>query len=305
MAYSVARRDESDGLLGVAAERGKVCALAMDCLRDLQKCAAEYPALFPTKPFGPTVFSGVALANAFGSPGATAARIRVAARTALWAFAVDWLMDYVATSRDEIDAIVTGCEAVGDGAPPDPDAPVQAFLAALRDDLARRPGWAAQYPIWREHLRRYLLANAREWDWKTARAAGDTAALPDLEGYLANADNFGSSLVNVSHWIDNGAVSTAGELERLAEASAEVQRTLRLLNDLATYERDMTWGDLNSLMLGLTPDDVRRRIAASVARCEELIEPLAAGFPEEADYLIRQIGHSSGYYGSTDYWGSL
>jgi hypothetical protein len=306
MVYSVARRDEPDGLLSVAAEQGRVCALATDCLRDLQECAAKYPALFSAKPFGPTVFSGVALANAFGSPRATAAQIRIAARTALWAFAVDWLMDYVATSRDEIDAIVSGCEAVGDGAPPDPDVPVQGFLAELRDELARRPGWAAQYPVWREHLRRYLLANAREWDWKAARTAGDdTAALPSLEDYLANADNFGSSLVNVSHWIDNQAVGTAGDLERLAEASAEVQRALRLLNDLATYERDVAWGDLNSLMLGLTPGDVRQRIAASVARCEELIEPLTADFPAEADYLIRQIGYSSGYYGSTDYWGSL
>jgi hypothetical protein len=303
MAHSVARRD--DHVLDTAAEQGRVCALAMDCLRDLQECVSEHPDLFAAKPFGPTVFSGVALANAFGSPDATAARIRIAARTALWAFAADWLMDYVATSRDEIDAVVRGCAAVGDGAAPDRDAPIQALLASLRDELAARPGWTGQYPVWRDHLQRYLLANAREWDWKVARAAGDTAALPALEDYLANADNFGSSLVNVSHWIYNGAAETAGELELLAAASAEVQRTLRLLNDLATYERDLAWGDLNSLMLGVTPDDVNRRIGELVDGCERMIEPLAADFPEEAGYLRRQIGHSAGYYGMTDYWGTL
>jgi hypothetical protein len=159
--------------------------------------------------------------------------------------------------------------------------------------------------VWRDHLERYLRANAREWDWTAARAAGDAAAPPTLEDYLANADNFGSSLVNVAHWIDNAAAATAGELELLAAASAAVQRTLRLLNDLATYERDLVWGDLNSLMLGLTRDDADRRIGELIEGCEKLIEPLADGFPGEARYLRRQIGHSVGYYGLTDYWGSL
>ncbi|MDN3351098.1 terpene synthase family protein [Actinomadura sp. DC4] len=301
MAYSVARQDDPGDVLDTAAERGRACALAMECLRDLQECAAEYPGLFAAKPFGPTVFSGVALANAFGSPRSTAAGIRVAARTSLWAFAADWLMDYVATSREEIDAIVGGCAAVGDGAEPDPGAPVQGLLASLRDELATRPAWAAQRPVWRDHLQRYLLANAREWSWKTD---GD-AAPPTLEDYLANADNFGSSLVNVGHWIYNGAASTPSELRLLAAASAEVQRTLRLLNDLATYERDLAWGDLNSLMLGATRDDVDRRIGELADGCEKLIAPLAADFPGEADYLRRQIGHSAGYYGMTDYWGAL
>lgn len=301
MALSLAGRDERD----MAAEQGKVCALAMDCLRDLQDCASEYPGLFSAKPFGPTVFSGVALANAFGSPESTADRIRIAARTALWAFAADWLVDYTATSRDEIDALVSGCEAVGDGATPDRDVPLQCLLASLRDELAGRPGWTELYPVWRDHLQWYLLANAREWDWKTAHAAGDTAALPTFDEYLANADNFGSSFVNVSHWIHNGAVRTAAELARPAAVSAEVQRALRLLNDLATYERDLAWGDLNSLMLRVTRDDVTRRIGKLVEDCHTMLEPLAAAFPDEAVYLRRQIGYSAGYYGMTDYWGAL
>lgn len=299
MSFSVAGRGQP--VLEQAAEQGRVCAVAMDCLRDLRECAAEYPDLFSAKPFGPTVFSGVALALAFGSPAGPAARIRMAARTTLWAFAADWLLDYVATSRAEIEAVVAGCGAVGDGAAPDPGAPIQVLLAALRDELAGRPGWAALSPVWREHLHRYLLANAREWEWKAEGASG----LPSLEEYLANADNIGATFVNVSHWIDNGAVGTAGELRRLAEAGDEVQRALRLLNDLATYERDLAWGDLNSLMLGATPDDVRRRIGELVDRGEKLIAPLAVELPEQADYLRRQLGHSVGFYATADYWGSL
>lgn len=300
MGHFVAGRGES--ALEHAAERGRVCAVAMECFGDLRKCAAEYPDLFPAEPFGPTIFSGVSMALAFGSPKAKAARIRMAARITLWAFAADWLLDYVATSRAEIDAIVAGCGAVGDGAAPDPGAPIQVLLAALRDELAGRPGWAAQYPVWREHLQRYLLANAREWEWKAARAAHGDGALPSLKEYLTNADNIGATFVNVSHWIDNEAVETAGELRRLAEAGDEVQRALRLLNDLATYERDLAWGDLNSLMLGPTPEDIRRRIDELVDGSEKLIAPLSADLPEEADYLRRQLGHSVGYYATADYW---
>lgn len=301
MALSVAGRDDLD----IAAEQGKVCALAMDCLRDLQECASEYPGLFSAKPFGPTVFSGVALAIAFGAPDATPARIRFTTRMVLWEFATDWLVDRAATSRSQIEAIETGCGAVGDGGSPTPDVPLEVFLASLRDELADRPRWAELSPVWREQLRRYLQANAREWDWKTAHAAGDRTALPTFDEYLANADNIGATLVNVSHWIHGGDVASAAELSELAAVSAEVQRALRLLNDLATYERDVAWGDLNSLMLGLNREDVTKRAGELVERCENMIEPLATRFPDEALYLRRQIGYSVGYYGMTDYWGTL
>ncbi|HXA57746.1 MAG TPA: terpene synthase family protein [Streptosporangiaceae bacterium] len=288
-----------------AADQGRICALSMTCLRDLQECCSAYPTLFPAKPMGPTVYSGVALANAFGSPWAAADQIRIAARTSMWVFAADWLVDYIAKSRDEIDVLVQGCAAVGEGAAPAEDVPLQGFLAGLRDELAAGPGWAQLGPVWRDHLQRYLLASAREWEWKSAHACGDLAGLPTFEEYLANADNYGSSLVNISHWIHNESVRTPDQLERLAVVSAEVQRVLRLLNDLVTYERDVTWGDLNGLMLGITRTEVSQRIGELVENCRKLIEPLTDSLPREASYLERQIGFSTGYYGMTDYWGSL
>lgn len=287
------------GQIEAAAEHGRVCALSAACLRDLQECAETYPELFSAKPFGPTVFSGVALANAFGSPDAAPGQIRTAARMALWCFAADWLVDYVATTPDQVEELVRGCAAVGGGAEPDPEVPLQRFLAVLRSGLEPAPSWSRLRPIWQEYLRRYLMANAREWEWKSA------AARPDFEAYLGNADNFGSSLVNVSHWIANGSVETAGQLSALAEVSDEVQRVLRLLNDLATYDRDVTWGDLNALMLGVTKAEVMERIKELAEKCGKLIEPLYAGHPAEAVYLERQIGFSSGFYGLTDYWGAL
>lgn len=280
-----------------AALQGTICATAMECLRDLESCAATYPDLFPEGPFAATVFSGIALAMAFASPQATAEGIRVVSRTVIWAFALDWRIDRQAKSREDAEAVLAACQAVADGAAPGD--PLQEFLASIRDELAAGPAWSRLRPVWLTHLRRYLNANAREWEWKSR------GVLPTFEDYLANADNIGSTFVNVTHWVHTGTDRTVAELDRLAAVSADSQRALRLLNDLATYDRDVAWGDLNGLMLGPTRTEVAARAEELVRGCEERIEPLAAAFPEETAYLRRQLGFSVGFYGITDYWGKL
>ncbi|MEU6041117.1 terpene synthase family protein [Actinomadura sp. NPDC047616] len=290
--------------LQLAAEHGRICALAADCQRDLQDCVADHPSLFSGNPFDPRLVSGVALANAFGSPGATAAELRIACRASLWVFAADWLVDYVARTPEQVDAVADACLAVADGAPPTPDAPLARMLAEIRDEIAARPGFAAHREAWRAQLERYLAAMAREWAWVAARTSGDASA-PTFDEYLDNADNFGSNLVNLSHWIFTSDAPALARLDELWAVGQEVQRVLRLLNDLATFRRDVEWGDLNALALGVSRDEVTARIGALVDRCRRMIEPLRASCPREASYLERQIGYSTGFYGRTDYWGEL
>ncbi|MGI5492695.1 terpene synthase family protein [Microtetraspora malaysiensis] len=302
MAPSVGDADE----LLAATLNGKTAAVAAKCQRDLRACAAEYPDLFPGSPFDDTLFGTVALANAFGSPGEPADRLRIACRTALWIFAADWLIDYVAKSKHEIDAIVEGCLAVADGDAP--GTPLTRFLADIRAELAGAPAFEPLGTLWRDELERMLVAMAREWDWKTGLGAGTDAVPPEaptFEQYLDNADNFGSTFVNVSHWIFLGEPAALGRLDELREASGEVQRVLRLLNDLATYERDRTWGDLNAQMLGVTREYVRERVAFHAAAARKRLQPLTDVCPGEVVYLERQIGYSAGFYGITDYWGHL
>jgi hypothetical protein len=301
MVHSVARGDTLDDELSMAAEHGRICALATRCFRDLRECASEYPALFPAEPFDPTVFSGVALAMAFGASQDDTGLLRMTARTVMWTFALDWLIDHVATSREEIDAIAGGCEAVAGGAAP--GGPLEILLARLRDELAAGRHWAELRPVWREALHRYLAANVREWDWKAAYAAGDRTALPTFEEYLGNADNLGFTFVNVTHWI-RGGVSTVAGLRRLTEVSGPAQSALRLVNDLASYERDVSSGDLNSLMLGVTREGVSRRAAEFGEAFGALAGPLSLELPDEVAYLRRQLGFSTGYWEVTDYWGA-
>ncbi|MFD0904119.1 terpene synthase family protein [Actinomadura sediminis] len=284
---------------------GTVMAQAVKCARDLARCADEHPDLFDAKPIDETLFNAVACANAFGSPWLAADGLQIAARTSLWIFGLDWLVDHVATSRAEVEDVNRRCLAVAAGGDPVPGDGLTRFLAEIRDEVAAAPAFERLRGDWLAQLGRLLDCGAREWAWKAARSSGGAPSGPTFEEYLDNADNYGSAWVNISHWTvhaDRGVLRHIGELQVV---SREVQKILRLLNDLATYERDVTWGDLNAQMLGADRDRITARIGELVDRCRELTRPLRADCPEAVAYLERQIGFSTGFYEMSDYWGSL
>ena len=280
--------------LAVAAEQGRVCALAAQGQRGLRRAAAAHPELFPGDPFDATLFSSIAQAMAFSAPWHTAAELAVTNRAVLWGFAVDWLVDHQATSRAEVDRITAVCLDVLDGG--ESADPLGRFLAELRDDVAAAPAYPALRGLWRDTMARTLDAMAREWDWRhTGR--------PTLAEYLANADNLAATVVNVAHWIHTGSVSDAATLARLIEVGDEVQRALRLVNDLGTHRRDAESGDLNALLLVDDPAEVERRFAEQVDYCRVRLAKLAGEAPREADFLSRQLGFTTGFYRNTDFWG--
>lgn len=286
-----------------ARECGHACAVASQVQRDLQDRAQAYPDLFPARPFDAAFFSTIALANTFCAPWVTAQRLRAANRITMWIFGVDRLMDHLATSRAEIDEIVTRCLAVADGGPaPDGD-PLAAYLAEIRDELATAPAFAALGEVWRVELRRMLASMARDWEWKAARAADPAAPLPTLDAYLEGAE-FGYSLVYVSHWIftTDGPVS---DVDELLAAGREVQRVIRLLNDFGTYHRDVSWGDVSALLLGVPRDEVSDRLEQLIERCRRLLAPLGEQHRPLAVFLERHIDFNRGFYGLADYWGQL
>ncbi|MGC4805971.1 terpene synthase family protein [Micromonospora sp. DT233] len=288
--------------MSTAAEQGRICALAAKGQRDLQRHVARHPDLFTGPPFDGALLGNIAMAIAFGAPWCTAEQLRLTNRAVLWGFALDWQIDYLAKSRADVDRVLDGALAIADGASPDADDPLGRLFAELRDELAGVPAFAELGGQWRAAVRRTVTAMAREWDWKTAREQHD-APLPGLAEYLDNADNLACTVVNVTHWIWTGDAETHRHLDRLVPASDEVQRVLRLVNDLATHERDLEWGDLNALLLVADRAEVDQRIVELVERCTELLAPLAGSCSLQAAYLARQIGFSSGFYRSTDFWG--
>ncbi|WP_344973607.1 terpene synthase family protein [Streptosporangium fragile] len=282
-----------------AVESGMICAVAGQCQRDMRGWAAEYPGLFSAKPFDAALYSTLSLAMAFSGPWFDAKQLRMANKVCLWAFGLDWLVDYVAASPEEAEGVTRRSLAVAGGAPPVPGDDLTRMLADIRDELAASPSFPALGPVWREELRSMLEAMLLEWRWKTE------GRRPSFEEYLGNADNLGFSFAFTSHWIHTSGPPAAADVDRIREASRAVQRVIRLLNDLGTYERDVSWGDLNALLLGATRPEVERRIAALAARSRELIAPLRPDHPEIAGYLERQMDFCAGFYHVGDYWGAL
>lgn len=287
------------GVRPEAVEAGAICARAGRSQRDMRGWAETYPGLFSAKPFDAALYSTLSLAMAFGGPWFSAEQLRVANKTSLWAFGLDWLVDYVATSSSEVEDIARRCLDVAGGAPPVPGDDLTRMLGDIRDELASSPAFPELGPVWRDELERMLDGMLTEWRWKTEKV------VPTFEEYLGNADNLGFSYVFAAHWIHvtgSGPVADAGPLR---EAGRAVQRVIRLLNDLGTYERDVAWGDLNVLLLGVDRAEVERRITGLAARSRELIAPLRAAHPELAGYMERQMDFCAGFYQVGDYWGAL
>ncbi|MFF5179906.1 terpene synthase [Micromonospora sp. NPDC000316] len=286
------------------AEQGRVSALAVRGVRDLQGVTAAHPELFDAAPFDPALLSSVASVVAFIAPWHTADELRITTRTVLWVFAADWQVDYLARSADDVRQVVTDCLAVADGAAPPPGRHLARLLADLRDELTTVPAFARLRPIWRDELARVFAAVSREWDWKNLPTDPTTGrSLPDLDHYLDNSDNSASSFVNVTHWIATGDDRTLALLPDLLDAGRGVQRVLRLINDLATQGRDAEWGDLNALSLVDDPAQVHDRLAELTSRSRRDLAALAERCPRQADYLNRQISFTSGFYQLSDFWG--
>lgn len=281
-----------------ATECGAICAVAGQSQRGMREWAETYPRLFAPKPFDAALYNTLSLAMAFSGPWFTAGQLRMANKATMWAFGLDWLVDYVASSPREAEDIARRCLEVAEGGPPLPGDDLTRMLADIRDELGASPAFPVLGPIWRTELLRMLEAMLLETRWKAAKAE------PTFEEYLANADNLGFSFVFLSHWLHIAGPDVA-DTKAVAEAGRAVQRVIRLLNDFGTYERDVAWGDLNVLLLGVPRAEVERRLAGLTARSRELIAPLRAGSPQLAGYLERQMDFCAGFYQVGDYWGGL
>jgi signal transduction histidine kinase len=283
----------------LASESGRTCAVAGQIQRDVTHQAAAYGDLFDAKPFDAAMFGTLAMAIAFSAPWLDSAGLRIASRTTIWTLGLDWRIDYLARSAEEIDDMTGACLAVAAGADPATGDGLTAFLADVRDELATVEGFGSLRTAWLDELHRLLRAHADEWNWRHGNR------LPTLAEYLANADNIAFAFVFLSHLAYTCDPPSPDELAELREAGREVQRVIRLLNDFASYERDRAWGDLNALMLDVSRDQVERALATHSEAAAGRIAQVRRRYPEVAAYLERQMGFCTGFYGVSDFWGSL
>jgi hypothetical protein len=232
--------------------------------------------------------------------------LRMTSRVGIWTFGVDWLIDYAAASRADVDRVVDRCMSVACGGPADDGDDLMCSLAEIRTDLERCTAFPELAHVWQDELQRFLTGMAREWDWKTARKS--TEDEPSFESYLANADNLGFSFAFVSHWISTAEEPPrADDLAKIREASWQAQRVMRLINDLGTWERDQEWGDLNALMLNVTRDHVLQRMTELRDDLRDVLGPDGPVRPDHpflASYMERQVDFCRGFWRIADYWGA-
>ncbi|GGS64870.1 terpene synthase family protein [Nonomuraea spiralis] len=272
---------------------GRTCALAAECGRDLRRCAQMYDGLFPAAAFDDEFYHALTLGTAFSAPWAGAGGLKAVNRSALWVLAVGRLVDHTATTREQVERLTRDCLAVARGAVPRSAA--TRFLADLRDELATAERFGAARRLWHDQLARTLAGMARAWVWR------ETRAVPTLEHYLDNADSRGSCFVDLSHWIYTGDGWIGGHLEEARAVSRQVQRYLHLLGDVASYRKDLNWGDLNVLGLGVTGGEVAETMDGLAREAIGLIEALRGCSPRTAAYLRRRIGFNAGFTGISDF----
>jgi hypothetical protein len=275
--------------LDEAFELGETCAMAAECGRDLRRCAEMYGGLFPAAAFTTDLIHALTLSTAFSAPWAGAHRLKVVNRAALWVLAVDRIVDHTALTRSHVDRLTKECLDVARGSAP--RSAVSRFLADLRDELGTVKEFGDLQDIWAGQLARMLEGMARAWAWRDAHAT------PSLAHYVENADSRGSCFVDLCHWIYTADDWSKAHLEELRAVSRQVQRYLHLLGDVVTYRRDLSWGDLNVLALGVERSQVTAAMAELARRAQELIEPVRAHSPRTAFYLHRQLGFQAGFTG--------
>ena len=231
-------------------EAGAICARAGRSQRDMREWAETYPGLFSAKPFDAALYSTLSLAMAFGGPWFDAEQLRMANKVSLWAFGLDWLVDYVATSPAEVEEIARRCLDVA-AAPrrsPATTSPACSPTSATsspprpRSPSSGRSGATSWSACWAGCSRSGAGRPTR-----SRRPSRSISPTPTTSASPSSSPPTGSM---------SRAPARSRTSTRVREAAWAVQRVIRLLNDLGTYERDVAWGDLNVLLLGVDP---RRR----------------------------------------------
>ena len=139
---------------------------------DLAAIITRYPDLFPPHPFDHN-FPARLAEMSIGCVPADTTPHPTYTRHALWICALDYLIDHVATTTDQVQHLTDRCDHTAAGHRPHPDDHLTAFLAELRTDLARTPEFAACEPLWRSELHRMVGAMSREWHWKLRLAVSN------------------------------------------------------------------------------------------------------------------------------------
>jgi hypothetical protein len=271
-----------------------LCARMLRTHRELTAWVSGYGDLVSD-----TLLEPVCLMHVFAAPWHTADQLRTHNRMAAWLFALDNAAESAPTLAD-VDAITGRCRHVLGGGEPEPG---DEFARCLRDvfaELRTAPLWPALADRWFEVFGSTLDALRAE---RVARCDLDAGGPPpSLDAYIANCDNAEIRIAYLTYWIATGGEDLLTHVDDLMPALWEAQVAIRWANDYRSVERgDEEATVLNSSLLGVGQDEMRRRALAAAGRSGAMIEPLVAKQLPEAVTLDRMTRSVVAFYGISDY----
>ena len=264
----------------------------------------------------------LALSITAAAPGASVASLAATAQVSLWVFAIDDIFDerlvpieplrercrhYVARARGDLDE------------PCDPDDPMEVALAAVLRDLRPFPLFEPLRASWAAALARTLRGMLFE-DAAQRRYAADKN--PDeLPTYAANLEQGLNSIGAPAHTaavlLTSNDASVPHALIALARLERQVAISIRLANDLRSFDRERRDGAVNALLIhqrdlaraGVPPAAAwrgsRQRVEGAIEAAMRRARGLAtkvrtrSGDPEAAILGIGEV--VTAFYRSFDY----
>lgn len=267
--------------------------------RELHRWAARYPLIRRMRVWP------LSLSVAAAAPFSSAKALVTMARMSLWVFTIDDLFDEEIVPFAELRRRVARYNEILAGVSADPKRERDTLVLALqdiRDDLSGYEHWLALRDEWAAAVSGTLDAMMREHDWRTLyRDARPDAQLPSFDAYIEHGlYSIGGPAHIWTTLIAIGDPSTLDHLPRLRAMERAASACIRLANDLQSYEKEMSEGKINSIVIcqragmatGCSAEQalkdaqvaVREEIQRGLAQCDRLRQEARTltGLPEQA-----------------------
>jgi hypothetical protein len=267
----------------------------MELVRGLESWAKRHGDVVNTRRFGPTCMT-----MAIVAPWAPSHSLELVARQAALLWAVDDALEDSSSEAEFTATLADICSAIT-GHLPRAQTALTAALTELRTDLAAFPLFAELGQPWTDAMTSGISAGLDEW--RIARDMANGGPPPSIEEYLRiGGRSILKTAMQLAMLIVTEQESLAEHWDRLAPAVQEANIAVRLVNDYASYEREIATGDLNIRMLGVSKEQLRHDIHASVDRFRAHLAPFLAPEPLRAAVTLdRYLTAPVEFYLRTDY----
>jgi hypothetical protein len=228
-------------------EQVRIFDLSARMSQTLHRWAARYPLIRRVRVWP------LSLSVAAAAPFASVEALISTARLSLWVFTLDDLFDEERVPQVELMKRAERYRALAHREIPCPNGDSLATaLCELRDDLATYPLFGPLGSEWANSLCGTIEGMMREYNWRLAyrKGADEGATLPSYDEYVATGRySIGGPPHIWSALITSDDPSTPAQLKHLRPMEELASTCIRLANDLQSYQKEITEGKINALVI--------------------------------------------------------